>query len=153
MRLSVGFSFACFAAIASVSFAATEAAPGANSTPTASGRTYFLRGYYSADTELPVWRDSDSLPWSQVATNAPWVNKRLTKWGYVPFTHDSKNYYCLIDDQPRTGSHIAETTFLCGDAGVVESMFLQNNWRPSIPLIGGGPPLENSLRPAPPSGN
>ncbi|HVN44759.1 MAG TPA: hypothetical protein VMT66_05855 [Steroidobacteraceae bacterium] len=153
MRLTVGCCFAVLAAITSVSFAAPESAPpGPASTPTGSARTYYLRGYYRMDTERPVWQDSDSSPWSQVAANAPWVNARMIKWGYVPFTHDSKNYYCLIDDKPRTGSHVVEATFMCGDAAIVQSMFLQNGSRPNTPMIGGGPPLENSLRPAPPAG-
>ena len=152
MRVPVG-CFACLAAMASVAFAAPEAAPQGNSTPTDSTPTYFLRGYYKIDSQRPVWQDSDSSPWSQVKTNAPWVNRRVVKWGYVPFTHNSKNYYCLIDDKPRTGSHVMETTFICGDPAIVDSLFLQNNWKPNIPMIGGGPPLENSLRPRPSSGN
>jgi hypothetical protein len=91
-------------------------------------------------------------PWSQVKTNTPWVNPRLVKWGYVPFTHDSKNYYCLIEEGARTGSHVIDTTFMCGDPGTVQWLF-QNNWRPSVPMIGGGPPLEPSLRPRPSKGN
>jgi hypothetical protein len=151
MRATVG-SFACLAAMASVAFAAPEAAPQSNSTPTDSTPTYYLRGYYKLDNQRPVWQDSDSLPWSQVKTNAPWVNRRLVKWGYVPFTHDSRNYYCLIDHGPRTGSHVIETTFMCGDTATTQWLF-QNNWKPSVPMIGGGPPLETSLRPRPSNGN
>jgi hypothetical protein len=144
--------FACLAAMASVASAAPQAAPQENATPTDSTPTYYLRGYYKIDSQRPVWQDSDSSPWSQVKTNTPWVNQRVVKWGYVPFTHDSKNYYCLIDDKPRTGSHVPEATFICGDPAIVESLFLNNNWKPNIPMIGGGPPLENSLRPRPPDG-
>jgi len=75
------------------------------------------------------------------------VNRRLVNWGYVPFTHDSKNYYCRIDNGPRTGSHVTEVTFMCGDAATVQSLF-QNNQRPNVPSIGGGPPLRSSLRPS-----
>ena len=150
MRATVG-CFACLAAMASVAFAAPEAAPQGNTTPTDSSPTYYLRGYYKLDNQRPVWQASDSLPWTQVKTNAPWVNRRLVKWGYVPFTHDSKNYYCFIDDGPRTGSHVIETTFMCGDPATVQWLF-QNNWKPSVPMIGGGPPLESSLGPRPSSG-
>lgn len=152
MRASVA-RFACLAALGSVAFAGPEAAPQGKSAPTHSTPTYYLRGYYRIDSQRPVWQDSDSSPWSQVETNAQWVNQRIVKWGYVPFTHDTKNYYCLIDDKPRTGSHIMDMTFICGDPAIVESLFLQNNWRPNIPMIGGGPPLENSLRPQPSSGH
>ena len=152
MRAYVG-SFACLAALGSVALAAPETAPRANATSTESPPTYYLRGYYTMDSQRPVWRESDNSPWLQVKANAPWVNPRLVKWGYVPFTHDSKNYYCLIDDKPRTGTHIKEITFICGDPATVQSIFLQNNERPNIPMIGGGPPLENSLRPPPSSGN
>src|SRR5262249_41064592 len=144
--------FACLAAMTSVAFASPETAPQANSTPTDSTPTYYLRGYYRIDSQRPVWQGSGSSPWFQVRTTAPWVTRRILMWGYVQLAHDSKNYYCLIDDKPRTGSHVMETTFICGDPAIVESLFLQNNWRPNIPMIGGGPPLENSLRPRPSSG-
>jgi hypothetical protein len=154
MRANVG-SLACLAAMAamaSVTLAAPEAAPQGNSTPPDSTPTYYLRGYFKLDSQRPVWQASDSSPWSQVKTKTPWVDRRLVKWGYTPFTHDSKNYYCLIDDGPRTGSHVIETTFMCGDPATVQWLF-QNNWKPSIPMTGGGPPLESSLRPRPSSGN
>jgi hypothetical protein len=144
-------SFMCLTAMAGVVAAPAAEHPG-NSAP-AQTPTYYLRGYYKIDSQLPVWQDSDSAPWVQAKTNAPWVNRRIVKWGYVPFTHDSRNYYCLIDDKPRTGSHVQDTTFICGDPAMVESLFIQNNWRPTLPMIGGGPPLENSLRPRPSSNN
>ena len=127
---------ACLAAMASLAFAA----PQKGSTP-----TYYLRGYYKLDNQRPTWQDSDSSPWTEVKRNTPWVNQRLVKWGYVPFTHDSQNYYCLIDNGPRTGSHVMDVTFMCGDPATAQWLF-QNNWRPNVPLIGGGPPLQSSLR-------
>jgi hypothetical protein len=146
MRATMG-CFACLAAMASVAFAAPETAPQGNSTPADSMPTYYLRGYYKLDSQRPVWQASDSSPWSRVKTNEPWVNRRIvSKWGYFPFTHDSKNYYCQIDDGPRTGSHVIETTFMCGDPATVQWLF-QNNWKPDVPMIGGGPPLQSSLAP------
>jgi hypothetical protein len=145
MRATVGFLL-CLANMASVvcTARATEA----------SGTSmYYLRGYYKADSQRPVWQDSNDSPWYQERTDAPWVDNRLVKSGYVPFTHDSKNYYCLIDARPRTGSHVTEATFICGDPASVESLYIQNNSRPVIPITGGGPPLENSLRPGRPGGN
>jgi hypothetical protein len=147
MRATVG-CFACLAAMGSVAFATPQGSP----TPTGSTPSYYLRGYYKLDNQRPTWQASDSSPWSQVKTNTPWVNPRLVKWGYVPFTHDSKNYYCLIEEGARTGSHVIDTTFMCGDPDTVQWLF-QNNWRPSVPMIGGGPPLESSLRPRPSNGN
>jgi hypothetical protein len=135
MRAAVA-CFACLSAMASPAFAA----PQKGSTP-----TYYLRGYYKLDNQRPTWQDSDASPWSEVKRNSPWVDQRLVKFGYVPFTHDSKNYYCLIDNGPRTGSHVIEVTFMCGDPATVQWLF-QNNWRPNVPLIGGGPPLQSSLR-------
>ena len=136
MRAAVA-SFACLTAMASLAFAAP---PQEGSIP-----TYYLRGYYRLDDQRPTWQDSDSSPWSEVKSNAPWVNRRLVNWGYVPFTHDSKNYYCMIDHGSRTGSHVVDVTFMCGDPATVQWLF-QNNWRPNVALIGGGPPLQSSLR-------
>ncbi len=141
-------SLACLA-MASVVFAAPATEPPGSSKPAGSTPTYYLRGYYKIDSQRPVWQDSNDSPWHQVETNTPWVDARLVKSGYLPFTHDSKNYYCLIDDKPRTGSHVTEATFICGDPAIVESLYIQNNSRPVIPMIGGGSPLENSLRPQP----
>jgi hypothetical protein len=132
MRATVA-CFVCLAAMGSMAFATPQGGP----TPTHSTPTYYLRGYYKLDNQRPTWQDSDSSPWSQVKTSTPWVNPRLVKWGYVPFTHDSKNYYCLIEEGARTGSQ----------------WLFQNNWRPSVPLIGGGPPLESSFRPRPSNGS
>ena len=144
MRATVG-CFACLAAaMGSVAFAAPPGKP----THTAPTSIYYLRGYYKLDNQRPTWQVSDSSPWSQVKTSAPWVNPLLVKWGYVPFVHDSKNYYCVIEEGARTGSHVIDTTFMCGDPATVQWLF-QNNWRPSVPMIGGGPPLESSLRPRP----
>ena len=148
MRAIVG-CFSCLAALTSVAFGSEGTAPLDSSASPHSLPTYYLRGYYNFDTELPVWQNSDEAPWSQVKTNEPWVNRRIVKWGYVPFTHDAKNYYCLIDKGPRTGSHVQDMTFFCADPETVQSLFLQNNWRPTLPLIGGGPELESSLRPRP----
>jgi hypothetical protein len=139
-------------AMTSVAFAQPEAAPHGNSTPADSTRTYYLRGYYKLDNQRPVWQASDSLPWSQAMASASWVNRRLVKWGYIPFTHDSNNYYCLIDSAPRTGSHVIETTFMCGDPASVQWLF-QNNLKPSVSVTGGGPPLQSSLQHLPPSGH
>jgi len=150
MRATVG-CFVGLAALTSVAFGATGTAPVDGSAPPHPLPTYYLRGYYQIDNQLPVWHDSDDAGWSQVKPNEPWVNRRIVKWGYVPFTHDGQNYYCLIDKGPRTGSHIHDVTFMCGDPATVQWLFLQNNWRPEVPLIGGGPELESSLRPGSPS--
>jgi hypothetical protein len=147
MRATLG-CFACLAMMGSVAFATPEG----NSTQTGSTPTYYLRGYYKIDNQRPTWQSSDSSPWSEVKRNAPWVNRQLVKWGYVPFTHDSKNYYCLIEKGAQTGSHVIDTTFMCGEPDTVQWLF-QNKWWPSVPMIGGGPPLESSLRPRPSKGN
>ncbi len=125
--------FACLSVMSSVALAAS-------STP-----VYYLRGYYKLDNQRPTWQDSDRAPWSQVKSDTPWVNPRLVKYGYVPFTHDAKNYYCWIDNGPRTGSHVIDMTFMCGEPDTVQWLF-QNNWKPNVPLIGGGPPLQSGLR-------
>jgi len=151
MRVTVEL-LSCLA-MASVVFAAPATEPPGNSKPASSTPTYYLRGYYKVDSQRPVWQDSDDSPWQQVESNASWVDSRLVKSGYVPFTHDSKNYYCLIDDKSRTGSHVVEATFICGDPAIVKLLYIQNNSRPVIPMTGGGPPLENSLRPRPSSGD
>jgi hypothetical protein len=148
MRVIVG-CFVGLAALTSVAFGAAGTAPLDSSAAQHSLPTYYLRGYYKIDNERPVWQDSDAAPWAEVKANEPWVNRRIVKWGYVPFTHNAQNYYCLIDKGPRTGSHVNDVTFLCGDPESVQSLFIQNNWRPNIPMIGGGPELESSLRPRP----
>jgi len=123
MRAVTG-CLACLAATASLAFAASQPAP----------KPIHLRGYYELDW-VPTWRFSDSSPW-YVVKNADWANSRLVKWGYVPVTHDSKRYYCLIDNSPRTGSHIPEQTFMCGDPATAEWLF-NNNYRPTRLLYGG----------------
>jgi hypothetical protein len=141
------FCFASLVALSSVAFAT----PQGDSTPTGSLPSFYLRGYYKLDDRHPTWQASDSSPWSQLKKQTPWVNPRLVKWGYIPFEHNAKNYYCLIEEGARTGSHLADTTFMCGDPNTVQWLF-QNNWRPSVLMIGGGPPLESSLRRRPSGG-
>lgn len=153
MHATVG-CLACLVATSSIAFATSPTDPAGNAKPSdPTPPTYYLRGYYRIDSQRPVWQDSDAAPWSEANPHEQWVNRRLVKWGYVPFTHAGKNYYCLIDDKPRTGSHVSDVTFLCGEPAVVESIFIQNNGRPNVPMIGGGAPLESSLRPRPASGN
>jgi len=124
MRTAVGY-LTCLTAMASLAYAAPQA-----DTPP----TYQLRGYYQLD-QHPTWLFSDSSPWIE-AKHASWVNARLVQWGYVPFTHGSQHYYCLIDNGPRTGSHIPERTFMCGDPATAQWLF-QNNWRPALLQYGG----------------
>ena len=141
MRAAVA-CLVCLTAMSSVALSAPP--PQSDSLP-----TYYLRGYYKIDNQRPAWQTSDEAPWSQVKSNTEWVNPRLVKYGYIPFTHDSKNYYCWIDNGPRTGSHVIERTFLCGDPASVQWLF-QNNWKPYLPMTGGGSSLQTSER-APPS--
>ena len=123
MRATVGYT-ACLAAMAaSLAFAASPP----ESTPV------HLSGFYQLDW-VPTWRSSDSSPW-YVMKQADWANPRLIKWGYVPVTHDAKRYYCLIDYSPKTGSHIPEHTFMCGDPETAEWLF-DNNYRPTRLLYG-----------------
>ena len=142
MRTVVG-TLLCLSGFASLACAAPES--------TKPLPTYHLHGYYSIREENAVWQYSDNSPW-QVVANEPWIDPKIVKWGYVPLTHDSKNYYCLIEEGARTGSHVIDTTFMCGDPDTVQWLF-QNNWRPSVPMIGGGPPLESGLRPRTSIGN
>ena len=125
MRAIVGF-LACLAAM--TSFAAENAAP-------APLPAYHLKGYYKLLDNIPTWQQSDAAAW-QVVKGEPWINKRLVKWGYVPMTHAGQNYYCLIDDRPRTGSHVMEQTFVCGDPKTVEWIF-DTGRTPTIPLYAG----------------
>jgi hypothetical protein len=131
MRAAVGCC-ASFAAMTSLAFAATESPPSAGTVPLP---TYHLRGYYKLVNDLPTWQQSDDSPW-QVVKDQPWIKPRLVKWGYVPMTHDSQRYYCLINDGPRTGSHVNEPIFICGDPKTVEWIF-NTNRTPTIPLYGG----------------
>lgn len=125
MRATAGF-FSGLAAMASVSLAA---APSAQS-------PIYLRGYYRLYDSHAIWRYGDRSPW-YVLKSAPWADQRLLKWGYVPVTHDSQKYYCLIDRDPPTGSHIGEWTFTCGDPTTVEVLF-NTNRRP-LGLLYGAP--------------
>ena len=111
---------ACLAATPSLAFAASQ--------PATDPRPIHLLGFYQLD-RVPTWRFSDSSPW-YVVKNVDWANPRLLKWGYVPVMHDSKPYYCLIDNSPRTGSHISEYTFMCGDPATAEWLF-DNNYPPT----------------------
>jgi hypothetical protein len=120
-------SLACLTALTSFAFAAPQSA--------APQPSYHLRGYYELHYQVATWQTSDDSPW-QVVKDEPWIQARLVKWGYIPMTHDSKRYYCLIDDHPRTGSNIAGKTFICGDPATVETLFT-NNLRPQIPLYSG----------------
>jgi hypothetical protein len=131
MRAAVG-SFVCLAALTSLAFAAPQSAAPQSAAPQP---TYHLRGYYKLHTQVGIWQLSDDSPW-QVVKDEPWINPRLVHWGYVPITHDSKHYYCLIDDKPRTGTNILEKTFVCGDPKTVQLIF-DNNWQPVLPLYSG----------------
>jgi hypothetical protein len=128
MRTVVG-TFICLTALASPAFAGSES--------TAPLPSYHLRGYYKLRDQAAIWQLSDNSPW-QVVKDEPWIDARVVKWGYVPITHDSKHYYCLIDDKPRTGSNIARETLICGDASGVSYDYF-NNVRPILRLYGGGP--------------
>jgi hypothetical protein len=127
MRAVAMGSFACFAALASLAFALPKS--------DAPQPSYHLQGYYKLHQQVATWQVSNDSPW-QVVKDESWIDPRLVKWGYVPVTHDSDHYYCLIDDKPRTGSNILEKTFICGDPKTVELLF-NNNWRPVLPLYGG----------------
>jgi hypothetical protein len=96
MRTILG-TFICLSGFASLACAAPES--------TAPLPTYHLHGYYSIREENAVWQFSDNSPW-QVVANEPWIDPKVVKWGYVPLTHNSKHYYCLIDEKPITGSDI-----------------------------------------------
>jgi hypothetical protein len=128
MRTVVG-TFICLTAFASVAFAEPET--------NAPLPTYHLHGYYQLRDRSAIWQLSDKSPW-QVVKDEPWIEPRLVKWGYVPITHNSQHYYCLIDDKPITGSNIAKTTFVCGDASTVALNYI-NNWKPSLLLYGSDP--------------
>lgn len=127
--------FACLAAITSLASAAPETAAPAPAATAAPLPTYHLRGYYKLLDEIPTWQQSDDSPW-QVVKSEPWIKRRLVQWGYVPIVHDSQNYYCLIDGGPRTGTHITDQVFVCGDPKTVEWIF-NTNRTPKIPTYGG----------------
>lgn len=123
MRI-IAAALACFAAIGPVSIAAQR---------TDQPRVVHLRGYFVLDY-YPTWRSSDGSPW-YLLSNAPWADKRLVKWGYVPAEHDGKRFYCLIDHHPRTGTRIPGRNYMCGDPTTAESLY-NNNWAPVLPLYG-----------------
>ncbi len=114
MRITVGY-LAGLAALASAAFAASQG----DQSP------IYLRGYYKLYQQYSLWQYSDRTPW-YVLRSAPWADERLVKWGYVPVTHDANDYYCLIDRDPPTGTHIAERTFTCGDPATVEWLYNAN---------------------------
>ncbi len=121
MRTAVG----CFACLVAISASAAFAAPQAESTPIR------LQGFYELDRATRTWRVSDGSPW-YLLKNAEWANPRLVKQGYVPVVHDSKQYYCLIDESPKIGSHLPEQTFVCGEPAEVEWL-VNNNYHQSRP--------------------
>lgn len=126
MRVASGI-FACLAGWVSCAFAAPDGV--------APQRTYHLHGYYKLYTQQAIWELSDDSPW-QVVKGEPWINSELVHWSYVPMTHDSQHYYCLIDEKPRTGTNILEKTFICGDPLTVELDY-NNHWNPHLSLYGG----------------
>lgn len=121
---SLAGCLACFAAVGSASIAAPQ---------TDVSKAVQLHGYYQLDF-YPTWRSSDSSPW-YLLRNAAWADKRLVKWGYVPAEHDGKRFYCLIDDQPRTGTKIPGREYMCGDPVTARSLY-DNNWKPTLLLYG-----------------
>lgn len=121
MRAAVG----CFACLVAISATTAFATPQTESTPIR------LQGFYELERATPTWRVSDSSPW-YLLKNAEWANPRFVKQGYVPFVHDSKQYYCLIDKSPQIGSHLPEQTLLCGEPTEVEWL-VNNNYHPSRP--------------------
>ncbi len=123
MRLTAGF-LACCALMCSVTAWLIEPSP------------IYLRGYYKLYDRYSVWRLSDSAPW-YILKDAPWADPRLVKWGYVPVTHATQNYYCLIDHDPPTGSRIPEWIFACGDPATVELLYNTN--RPPLGFRYNGP--------------
>jgi hypothetical protein len=83
-----------------------------------------------ASTAPPV---IDQAPW-QVTKDAPWVDKRLVNWGYVPATHLGKNYYCLVGQNPQVGSRLPLTkSNFCGD----ETYVLRKCWTDTTLQLGG----------------
>ena len=133
MRTATGWLF-CLLGAGVMPGAALPSEPA--STAEAPGEPVHLRGYYELDRH-PIWRQSDDSPW-YVLNKADWANERLLKWGYVPVIHDAKHYYCLIDKGPRTGSHVGERTFMCGDPSTAEWIF-NTGIRPT-PLLHGTTP-------------
>jgi hypothetical protein len=99
-------------------------------------RAFTVPGYYKLDF-YPYWQLSDHKPW-YVLKQAPWADRLLIKYGYVAVSHDGKDYYCLIQDEPPTGTRITKQTYICGDPAMAEMLYTMN-WRPRI-LIYGTPP-------------
>jgi hypothetical protein len=96
----------------------------------------YLRGYYRLYDRYSVWRPDDGLPW-YIVKEVDWADPRLLKWGYVPVMHAEQPYYCLIDHDAPTGSHIPVWIFACGDPDTVELLYNTN--RPPFGLLYGGP--------------
>jgi len=119
MRAAVG----CCVCLATIAASTAFAAPETGSTP------IHLQSFYELDGVTPTWRLSDSSPW-YVIKKAEWAIPRLVKGGYVPVMHDSKQYYCLIDETPVIGSRMPGKTFVCGNPTTVEWL-VDNNRRPS----------------------
>lgn len=128
MRTAVQY----FALLITTAASIALAAPDSTETPPPS---YHLHGYYKLIDQEGTWQRSSDSPW-EVVKKASWIKPRLVKWGYVPITHDSQNFYCLIDNAPRTGSNITEPRFVCGDPETVEWLF-NNNKSPTLRLYGG----------------
>jgi hypothetical protein len=117
-------------------FLACMAATIALAAPPSEPSPIYLSGYYRIYDRNSVWQYSDSKPW-YILKDAPWADPRLLKWGYVPVRHDAQRYYCLVDHEPPTGSHIPEWTFACGDPATVELLYNSN--RAPVGLLYGGP--------------
>ena len=117
------FIFPCLVGFASLAFGASD---GVVPTPP----TYHLHGYYKLHDQIGIWEASDDSPW-EIAKGEAWVDSRLVKWGYVP-----GRYYCLIHDQPPTGTHVGKRTFVCGDPDTVEILF-NNHQTPKLKIYGG----------------
>lgn len=92
-----------------------------------------LRGYYVLDF-YPHWAWSDNSPW-YILNKAPWADPALIGYGYVAVSHDGKHYYCLIQDEPMTGTRIGKHTYICGDPAIAETLYTMN-WRPEILTFG-----------------
>lgn len=101
---TIAGALACFAAMQSIS----SAAPPSNQ-PT----VVYLRGYYRLDVFR--WQPSDRSAW-YLLPDAPWADKPLVNWGYVPAEHDGKRYYCLIEHQAPIGTRLfVGAEYFCGD--------------------------------------
>jgi hypothetical protein len=126
MRVASGI-LACLAALGAGAFAAPSVA---------AQSTYHIHGYYKLYKSEGIWEHSSDSPW-QVVKDEPWIDSELTHFGYVPMTHDSQRFYCLIEDHPSTGSNILEKTFICGDPDTVKMNYIENS-KTHISLYGGG---------------